>query len=33
MDLDDFRAFLAVYKYGSISKAASSIYEPKQSFQ
>ena len=26
MDLDDFRAFLAIYKHGSISKAAASLY-------
>ena len=26
MDLDDFKAFLAIYKHGSISKAASSLY-------
>ena len=26
MDLDDFRVFLAIYKHGSISKAAASLY-------
>ena len=26
MDLDDFKAFLAIYKHGSISKAAASLY-------
>lgn len=32
MDLDDFRVFLAIYKHGSISKAAASLYMAKAIF-